>query len=140
MSEESTTPDLEELARRAVDTFTRRDIKTGMAYYAEGAVWDLSPQGLGVFEGRDAIRGLFEDWWAAFEDFEQEVEEFKDLGGGAAFVVVLQSGRLRGSSGVVALRYAAVGIWCDGLLQRITTYIDIDEARAAAERLAEERG
>jgi hypothetical protein len=28
----------------------------------------------------------------------------------------------------------------DGLLVRLTTHIDIDEARAAAERLAQERG
>jgi hypothetical protein len=30
--------------------------------------------------------------------------------------------------------------WSDGLIVRNTTYPDIDEARAAAERLAEERG
>jgi hypothetical protein len=28
----------------------------------------------------------------------------------------------------------------DGLIQRITSYTDIDQTRAAAERLAEERG
>jgi hypothetical protein len=30
--------------------------------------------------------------------------------------------------------------WIDGLIERTTNYFDIDEARAAAERLAEERG
>jgi len=40
------------------------------------------------------------------------------------------------------VRYAAVGEWVDGLVARISLYpgSDIDEARAAAERLAEERG
>jgi hypothetical protein len=28
----------------------------------------------------------------------------------------------------------------DGLIERVTDYTDIDQARAAAERLAEERG
>jgi len=31
-------------------------------------------------------------------------------------------------------------IWADGLMERVTTFLDIDEARAAAERLAHERG
>jgi hypothetical protein len=30
--------------------------------------------------------------------------------------------------------------WLDGAIERATNYFDIDEARAAAERLAEERG
>jgi hypothetical protein len=38
------------------------------------------------------------------------------------------------------MRHAAVGVWVDGLAIRITNYLDIDEARAAAERVADERG
>jgi hypothetical protein len=33
-----------------------------------------------------------------------------------------------------------VGIWVEGLLLLVTNYADINEARAAAERLAESRG
>ena len=64
------------------------------------------------------------------------------LGNGVAFAVAVQSARLAGSTGLVQGRYAAVSIWSDGLIERVTTYYytDIDEARAAAERLAEERG
>jgi hypothetical protein len=40
----------------------------------------------------------------------------------------------------VERRVAAVAVWADGLIERLTTYTDIDEARAAAERLAEEPG
>jgi hypothetical protein len=36
-------------------------------------------------------------------------------------------------------RYALVSVWVAGLIVRLTNYTDIDEARAAAERLAEER-
>jgi hypothetical protein len=32
-----------------------------------------------------------------------------------------------------------VFLWVDGLIERVTAYLDIEEARAAAERLAEER-
>src|SRR5213080_4581579 len=47
-------------------------------------------------------------------------------------------GRPIGSGGEVQLRYAAVTEWVGGMVVRDTNYTDIDEARAAAERLAEE--
>jgi hypothetical protein len=59
-----------------------------------------------------------------------------DLGSGVTIAVVGQTGRLAGSSSVVGLRYAAVAVWVDGAIVRITNYSDIDEGRAAAERLA----
>jgi hypothetical protein len=49
------------------------------------------------------------------------------------------SGRPVGSSAQVQLEYASVAEWTDGLMARVTQYTDIDEARAAAERLAQER-
>lgn len=50
------------------------------------------------------------------------------------------SGRPVGSTGRVEWRFAAIAFWMDGLIVRAITYREIDEARAAAERLAEERG
>jgi len=38
------------------------------------------------------------------------------------------------------LRIAIVVVVTEGLVERFTNCLDIDEARAAAERLAEERG
>jgi hypothetical protein len=55
-----------------------------------------------------------------------------------ALVVVLLRGRLPGSRGWVHLSYAAVTTWADGVVEHVTNYADIDQARAAAERLAEE--
>jgi hypothetical protein len=40
----------------------------------------------------------------------------------------------------VEVRYAAVGTWRDGFVDQVIVYTDLDEARAAAERFAEERG
>jgi ketosteroid isomerase-like protein len=109
--------------------------------YTPDAVWDISSAGAGVFEGRDAIRGLWEDWFGAYEEWEQVIEELRDLGNGVNLVVLLQRGRPAGSSAFVELRYASVGIIRgDGLTEGIMVYTDIAEARAAAERLAEDRG
>jgi ketosteroid isomerase-like protein len=139
MPDESTTPDLA-AARRSTEAFNRRDFDAALAVLAPDPVWDFSSIGMGVFEGREAIRGFCEDWLGTYEDYEQVTEELRDLGNGVIFGVSRQGGRPQGSSGLVALRYAGVGTWRDGLLERLTLYTDIDEARAAAERLAEERG
>jgi ketosteroid isomerase-like protein len=139
MTQESTTPDLEELVRRSIEAFDRRDWDAALAYFTPDGIWD-SPQGLGVSAGRDAIRSLFQDRRAAFEHFEQELEEFCDLGNGVTFCVVLQRGQPRGSVGMLALRIALVFTFRERLAERVTVYTDLDEARAAAERLAQERG
>jgi len=100
----------------------------------------LAARELGTFEGRAAIRGLYEDWWHTYEDHQQEVEEVRDLGDGVTFNVVLQRARLPDTTGALQNRYAVIATWANGLIVKQTNYQDIDEARAAAERLAEERG
>jgi len=140
MSEESTTPDLVELTRQSYEAGTQ--VEAAMRFSRPDSVWDMTPIGLGIYEGQAAIQRFFEDWFGTYEQLKIEPETIHDLGNGVVFVVVRQSGRPLGSSGRVDLRYAAVFTWVDGLIARITNYADsnIDEARAAAERLAEERG
>ena len=57
-----------------------------------------------------------------------------------SFAVLIQRGRLPGSKSWLQVRYGGVTTWAHGLIERATYYADIDEARAAAERLAQERG
>jgi hypothetical protein len=68
------------------------------------------------------------------------LEEVRDLGNGVTFGLFLMRGRPARRSAFVELRYAGVSAWTDGLIEQVTTYLDIDEARAAAERLAKEPG
>jgi len=139
MSEASTTPDLVELVRRSVEAAGKRDLDAHMAFYAPDAVWDASPMGIGTFEGQAAMRGFWEDWLSSYEDWELQTVEVQDLGNGVTFAVLDQRGRLVDSSGEIELRYASVIEWENGKIARITNYTDIDEARATAERLAQER-
>jgi ketosteroid isomerase-like protein len=139
MSEGSTTPDLIELWRRRVDAVARGDIDAMTSFFAPDAIWDSSPMGLEVYEGRPAIRRFFQDWWGAYEASEVKAEQILDLGHGITLAVLVFNARLVGSGGDVRLRYAAVTEWGDGVVLRDTNYSDIDEARAAAERLAESR-
>jgi ketosteroid isomerase-like protein len=140
MSEESTTPDLVELVRRSVEVASMRDMDAIMAFYAPDAVWNMAPMGMGTFEGQAAVRGFMEDWLASYEEWALQVVDVQDLGNEVTFGVLIQKGRLVGSSGEIELRYASVSEWQDGKIARITNYGDIDEGRVAAERLAKERG
>lgn len=136
MSEGPTT-DLVALTRRSIGA---ESVDAAVSFYAPEAVWDASAWGMGVFEGQAAIRAFFDDWRRSYTGIDWEAEEIRDLGNGVTFAVIVQEGRVAGSRGSVQLRYGSVAEWTDDLIVRTSTYTDIDEARAAAQRLAEERG
>ena len=140
MSEESTTPDLAELTRDGIEVASRHDLDAAMSFFAPDAVMDLSDLGIGTFEGAVAIRSFVEDWWETWGDHLIELEELVDLGNGVVFSRVREDGRLMGSDGHVEQRRGWVLVWVQDMIERYAIYLDIDEARAAAERFAEERG
>ncbi len=137
MSEESTIPDLAELTRVVFEAVNRRDIDAVMSFFAP----DAFLAGFEVVEGRAAIRGFLDEWFGNFAELRFEVEELVVLDDGVLLAVVHQEGRPVGVDGQVHQREGWAIHWsADGLLVRLTTHTDIDEARAAAERLAQERG
>ena len=139
MPEESTTPDPAELTRRAFEAVNRRDIDAVMSFFAPDAVLDGRLVD-GLYEGRTAIRGFLDEWLGSYAELRYEVEEFVVLDDGVVLAVVKQVGRPVGVDGQVDQREGWAICWsADGLLVRLTTRPDIDEARAAAERLAESR-
>jgi hypothetical protein len=142
MSEESTTPDLVGLMQRLAKAASERDFGTSDSYYAPDAVWDSSRTGVGTFAGMEAITRFFEDWRGGFEEWEMSFEKLLDLGNGVVFTLVHQAGRPVGATGFVRQLEPWVWVWTDGLIERVIAYpdADVDEARATAERLAEERG
>jgi ketosteroid isomerase-like protein len=140
MSEESTTPGLDERARLLIDAFNHRDFDKVMRFVASDAVFDMSSAGMGTLEGVAAIRGFYEDWVGSYEEYRAEIDEFVDFGNGITLAVLNLEGRPLGSSGEVRLKHPAVGTDVKDLTVRMANYTDIDDARAAAERLAEERG
>jgi ketosteroid isomerase-like protein len=140
MSEEPTWPDLAEVTRLQLEAMNRRDFDAMLPYAAPNLVYDTTPSGFGVYEGVAAIREFVEGYWELFDELSFELEEFVDLGNGVTFAVNRQRALPSGSSAHVQAREAHVTEWEDGLAARITVYIDIDEARADAERLAKERG
>jgi ketosteroid isomerase-like protein len=136
--EESTTPDLVAITRQSVDALNRGDFDAQMTFYAPNAVLDATRLGA-RFEGLTAIRGFFEEWAGAYEEYSTQFEELAHLGNGVLLFMASHSGRLRGSSGQVRSQEPVVVAYEEDRLAWVGVYTDIDEARAAAERLAEER-
>jgi uncharacterized protein (TIGR02246 family) len=138
--EESTTPDLVELARRLVDAMNRRDVAAMMSVFAPDAVWHALGLGDERLQGTTAIRAMLEDWFRPYVEYEVAMEELLDLGNGVAFAAAVSNGRLVDSSASVQWRQGFVVLYDGDLIAGIASYGDIDETRADAERLAEERG
>ena len=137
MPEESTTSDLVELVRRHCEAGNRGDLDAVASSFAGDATFDGRALG-DHFDGRAAIRSFLEDWFGTYEELEFGLEEVRDLGNGVVFAVVTQNGRPVGSAGHVRQHEGWVYVWRGGLIAQLTIS-DIDEARAAAERLVQER-
>ena len=109
-----------------------------MRFFAPDAVWDASSAGVGSFEGAAAIRSFLEDWIGAYEEYAYNHEEGQDLGNGVLFAVASLGGRPAGSAGRVQERWSYTVTWAEGMIARVVVRADIDNARTAAERLAED--
>jgi ketosteroid isomerase-like protein len=135
MAEESTRPDAVEGILSALGT-DGMDVAGFVRFFAPDAVFLT---GVGRFEGRDAIRRYCEDFNSAYDTLSWAPAEVHDLGHGVAWFTAVLAGRLRATSPEVHLRFAVVVTHAGGVVSQWTDYVTIDEARAAAERLAKER-
>jgi ketosteroid isomerase-like protein len=142
MPEESTTPDPVEQIRRSGEAAQRGDLDAATTIFAPEAIWESSRNGVGTFEGAAAIRAFWGDWFGAYEELQFDFEELLEVGRDVVFSVIRQTVRPVGTTGYVRERDGLVWLWVDGLCASVTVYPEaqIDEARAAAERLAKERG
>jgi len=138
MHEQAATPDLVERWRLAAEAAYRGDLDATMGIFAADAVWEVQPLGIS-HRGARAIRSFLEDWLGSYENYEDDQEEGLDLGNGVVFVVSRLDARPGGSRGRVQERWSFTVMWVGGMVTRVTGRNDINEARRAAERLAESR-
>jgi hypothetical protein len=138
MSEESTTPDLLKLTRAMA---AAQGVEASMRFVGPDAVYDMSPIGLGTFRGQEDIRRFFTDWYGSYAEAHDEIHELVDLGNGVVFATIRETAQPSGSpaSSQVHGYQAVVMVWEGNRVAKVTAYLDIEGARAAAERLAAER-
>jgi hypothetical protein len=139
MHEEFATPDVVDLTHRAFAHLNSRDLDAVMGLLSPACVCDMSRWELGVYSGVEAIREFADNWFGTLYEFALVADQIEDFGNGVVYVEQVGH-RERAPGGFIELPSAAVALWESGVLMRITVYPDADEARAAAERLAEERG
>jgi ketosteroid isomerase-like protein len=139
MPEEAPTPQPVELTHRLYAALNGRDLDAIMGLLTPDSVWDGSRWDLGTHTGPAAIRRFAEDWFESLDEYGVQVEEMQDLGNGVVYVTQLGH-RAATARGYLELRSALVFEWVDGMVAQATLYSENDEARAAAERLAEELG
>jgi ketosteroid isomerase-like protein len=139
MSEEAATPNLVEIVTSHFEAAERGDFDAVFSAYAPNCTWE-SGHGMTDTVGVSEVRGFWERFAARFEDRTIKVDTVVDLGNGVVFAVWHGEGRLPGDTGVFKAGGAYIFEWLDGMITRVIAWQDIDEARAAAERLAEERG
>jgi ketosteroid isomerase-like protein len=135
MPEESMT-DPVELVRHLLDAASSTDGYVFVRFFVPDAVFQT---GVGRFEGRDAIRDYVQDFNSSYDEQSFAPDEVHALGNGVAWFSAVATGRLRGTSADVHLRFAVVITHAGGVVSQWTDYVSIDEARAAAERLARQR-
>jgi len=139
MSEESTPSDPVAVVTSMFEAADRGDWDAVLRSYAPDATLE-SEDGITDQAGASQMRGFWEEWAGMFEDWTIKVETVVDLGNGVVYAVYNSQGRPAGSTAVVTERACFILEWVNGTIARAIVGTDIDDARAAAERRAQERG
>jgi ketosteroid isomerase-like protein len=87
----------------------------------------------GTYQGTEAVRSFFADFWAAFEQVTAEPEQFFDHGDRIVALVLLRL-RPRGSSAEVEMRVGHLWTMRDGKTVRCEVFPEPEQAIAAVER------
>jgi uncharacterized protein len=138
MTEESATPAPVELVRSLFVAAQRKDLDAITGLLRHDAVFESLALRLRL-EGAAAIRGFLEELIGTYDEYDVEINEVGELAPGIVFAASRSEARLPGSAAVIRQRTAWVFVFVHALIGRATGYLDVDEGRAAAERLAEER-
>jgi ketosteroid isomerase-like protein len=124
-----------ELALRALDAFTRRDVDAVDDLVSPDVVWEENPELPGlreVYRGRAEVR----EWMVAvlevFEHLDVEVVELTELGDARVFAEILLTARGRGSGVPVELRFWTVLWFAESKITRREVSWSRDQALEAA--------
>ena len=121
-----------ERTRLGYEAFNRGDIDGTLDLCAPDIEWQDMAIDTPPIQGRDALRSLFEEVRAPWDDIRREPEEIIDLGEDRVLVLFRTTGRGRASGIEVEARGADLLTLREGLLIRWAAYADRAEALDAA--------
>jgi ketosteroid isomerase-like protein len=130
--------DNEKVVHDQFEAFQRGGVDAAAEYWhpeiewraVEGAIDDF-----GVLKGKDAMRGYYGDWAETIEDLGAGIEEVLYDSGEHLAAALYTSGRGRGSSIPMRVRYCVVYTIRDGLIVRGREYETREQALEAVTRL-----
>jgi ketosteroid isomerase-like protein len=132
MSEENV-----EIVRRLYEAAAQRDTATVYSIYDPSIEWDASRTERGTITGRvvhrhSGLKKWLREWYGAWEDIHDELEEVIDAGDNQVVSVMTQRGRGRGSGVEVEDSLATIWTFRDGRVVRVIWYPTRQEALKAA--------
>lgn len=121
-----------EIVRELFERANRQDMTLLDDFYDADAVWHsrADEPDTGVYEGREAIGGLWRMWIDMFEDFQMRATEFIDAGD-CVITPGSVEGRGRGSGAPVRATYVWVTRLRDGKVVEVREYHEKAEALAS---------
>jgi ketosteroid isomerase-like protein len=132
--EQSTTPDLAELVRRANDAFNARDVDAWFSFFSPDVVYRPVPTFTDSQErrGLDAMRRFMAEWHDAWaDDYTTRAESIREYGG--VVVALLRfRGHARASGVEIAGGIFEVCRFRDGKIASVEDFTDRAEALKAA--------
>jgi ketosteroid isomerase-like protein len=117
-----------EIVSRMYESFRRRDGDTALSYLDRDVVIDASHRVDGrVGRGKDEVGTILGEWLTTWQDWEQEVQEIRDLG---ERVLVIETQRGRGKESGVGWegRFGMLYELRDGKVMRWTINDDLGQA------------
>src|SRR3954454_9668975 len=128
MSEENV-----ETVRRALPSMDR-SLNRVVEFWAPAIDWRASegaPDDIGVFQGHEAMRRYYGQWYETFDNIDSQTEELID-GGDHVVAILRVVGQMKGSDSKIDMRIGIVYTVKDGLIVRGREYASREEALAAA--------
>jgi ketosteroid isomerase-like protein len=120
------------LIQRMYEAFYRGDTEGALAYFDPDVEVDASIRvDEGIGHGRDAVYAMVARWVGAWDEWREEIEEIRDLGG-KVLVVSTQRGRAKGSGIEVETRYAVLYELHGATITRMALYSEPEKALEAA--------
>ena len=132
-----------DVIRRSIDAFNSGDVQEMLAIADPELEWrpafGAATDGATAYHGHDGFREYWRGTQEIWDHFHFEPEQFVD-DGNSIVVIGRGSGRAKGSGIEIDQPFAMLWKVRQGRPVFGQTFTDPDEARAAAERLAQERG
>jgi uncharacterized protein len=119
------------VVERMYEGFRRGDAEAALSYLDPDVVIDASHRVDGrVGSGKDEVGTILGEWLGTWEDWEQEVQEIRDLGE-RVLVIETQRGRGKGSGIAWEGRFGMLYELREGKVIRWTIYDDLGQALEA---------